>query len=78
MTAVVIRPSSWLSTGIQIRTINNFKPFKFTKELGDRLQALLDKKKVASLTPEEAIELEGIGELDQIFTYINAMLAAQP
>lgn len=78
MTAVVIRPPSWLSTGIQIQTINNLKLFKFTEELGDRLQALLDKKKADSLTLEEAIELEGIGELDQIFTYINAMLAAQP
>jgi hypothetical protein len=50
--------------------------FKFTTELGDRLQTLLDKKKANILTEAETIELESIGELDEIFSYINAEIAA--
>ncbi len=41
------------------------------------MQELLDKKKADLLTPEEAAELEAIGELDMIFSYINAMIAAE-
>jgi hypothetical protein len=37
---------------------------------------LLDKKKADDLSPEEALELEAIGELDEIFSYINAVIAA--
>jgi hypothetical protein len=37
----------------------------------------LDRKKADGLTPEEANELEAIGELDMMFTYVNAMLSAQ-
>lgn len=37
-----------------------------------RLQTLLDKKKADTLTEEEAI-----GELDEIFSYINAVMAAR-
>lgn len=51
--------------------------FKFTDEMGDRLQELLDKKKADTLTPSESLELETIGELDEIFSYINAVVAAQ-
>jgi hypothetical protein len=45
--------------------------------LGKCLQTLLDKKKSDSLTAEEAIELEAIGELDEIFSYINAVMMAR-
>jgi len=41
------------------------------------MEALLDKKKADQLTPEEVGELDAIGELDRIFTHINAMIAAQ-
>ncbi|MDB9418292.1 hypothetical protein [Microcystis aeruginosa] len=37
----------------------------------------LTKKKADDLTPEEVLELEAIGELDQIFSYINAVIAAR-
>jgi hypothetical protein len=37
---------------------------------------LLDQKKANTLTPEETLELEAIGELDEIFSYINAVMAA--
>lgn len=78
MTPVVIKPSSWLTTGIRVEKVNNLNLFKFTEELGSRMQELLDKKKADLLTPEEAAELEAIGELDMIFSYINATLASQP
>ena len=57
--------------------INNLTLFKFTEELGDRLQDLLDRKKADSLSADESIELAAIGELDEIFSYINAAIAAQ-
>ncbi|RUT01607.1 hypothetical protein DSM106972_067040 [Dulcicalothrix desertica PCC 7102] len=77
MTSVVIKPSSWLTEGIRVERINNFNLFKFTEELGLRMQELLDKKKADLLTPDEATELEAIGELDTIFSYINAINASQ-
>lgn len=77
MTNVVVKPSSWLTTGIRVEKVNNINLFKFTKELGARMQELLDKRKADLLTLEEAAELEAIGELDVIFSYINVMIAAQ-
>ncbi|MBF2005577.1 hypothetical protein ACF3DV_09160 [Chlorogloeopsis fritschii PCC 9212] len=76
MTTVVIKPSSWLTTGIRVEKVNNLNLFKFTEKLGLRMQELLNRKKADSLTPEEAAELEAIGELDVIFSYINAMIAS--
>jgi hypothetical protein len=66
-----------LPKGIRVQQVNHLTLFKFTDELGDRLQILLDKKKADVLTSEEAVELEAIGELDDIFSYINAVIAAQ-
>ena len=40
------------------------------------MEQLLEKKKADNITPSESAELEAIGELDQIFTHINAMLVA--
>ncbi|NJL64844.1 MAG: hypothetical protein HC903_27315 [Methylacidiphilales bacterium] len=77
MTSVVIKPSSWLTEGIRVERVNNLNLFKFTEELGLRMQELLDKKKADLLTPEEAAELEAIGELDTIFSYINAINVSQ-
>ncbi|MFN6527055.1 hypothetical protein [Nostoc sp. ChiSLP03a] len=77
MTTVVVKPSSWLTTGIKVEKVNNLNLFKFTDELGLRMQELLDRKKADSLTLEEAFELEAIGELDMIFSYINAVIASQ-
>ncbi len=54
-----------------------FTLFKFTDELGKRMQLLLDKKKADGLTSDKALELEAIGELDEIFSYINAAIAAR-
>jgi hypothetical protein len=77
LTNVVIKPSSWLTEGIRVERINNLNLFKFTEELGLRMQELLDKKKADLLTPEEASKLEAIGKLDTIFSYINAINASQ-
>ncbi|MEH2232071.1 MAG: hypothetical protein V7K71_21020 [Nostoc sp.] len=77
MTPAVVKPSSWLTTGIGVEKVNNLNLFKFTDELGLRMQELLNRKKADSLTPEEPAELEAIGELDEIFSYINAMIASQ-
>lgn len=73
----VVKPSALIPKGLRVQQINNFTLFKFTDELGDRMQTLLEKKKVDSLTSDEAIELEAIGELDEIFSYINAVIAAR-
>lgn len=76
MSPVISKPSSLLSN-IYIEKVDNFRLFKFDDRLQTRMEELLERKKADSLTPEEAIELEAIGELDRIFTHINAMLVAQ-
>jgi hypothetical protein len=73
----LLKPSSILPQGLRLQQINHLTLFKFTDELSDRLQTLLDKKKADTLTTAEAIELATIGELDDIFSYINATIAAQ-
>jgi hypothetical protein len=73
----LLKPSTLIPKGLQVQQINNLTLFKFTDELGDRLQTLLEKKKTDALTSEEALELEAIGELDEIFSYINAVMAAR-
>ena len=60
MTNVVIKPSSLLTKGINIERINNINLFKFTEELGLRMQELLNKKKADFLTPEETAEIEEV------------------
>ncbi len=73
----LLKPSIFLSKGLQVQQVNNLTLFKFTDELGERMQTLLDKKKVDTLTQEESLELAAIGELDEIFSYINAVMAAK-
>lgn len=73
----LLKPSAFISRGLRVQQIDNLTLFKFTDELGEHLQMLLDKKKADSLTPDESLELEAIGELDEIFSYINAVVAAR-
>ncbi len=73
----LLKPSTLIPKGLQIQQTGNLTLFKFTDELGERLQTLLDKKKADCLTPEEVLELESIGELDEIFSYINAVMATR-
>ena len=73
----VLKPSTLLPTGLKIQQIDNLTLFKFTDHLSNRLQELLDRKKSGLLTQGETLELEAIGELDDIFSYVNATMAAQ-
>jgi hypothetical protein len=73
----LLKPSTFLPTGLCTQRVNNLTLFKFTAELGERMQELLDKKRADTLTPQEAIELETVGELDNIFSYINAVITAE-
>ena len=81
----LLKPSTLLPTRLKIQQIDNLTLFKFTDTLSDglrptvghRLQELLDRKKSDLLTQSETLELEAIGELDDIFSYINATMAAQ-
>ena len=77
MTTTLARPSALLPDGLRIEQVNHLLLFKFSEDLGNRMQALLDKQKLDALSPEEATELEAIRELDDIFSYINAAIAAQ-
>lgn len=70
------KPSS-LMHEIQLERVDNWHLFKFGESLQLRMESLLEKKKADQITPDEVAELDAIGELDRIFTHINAMLAAQ-
>jgi hypothetical protein len=70
------RPSS-LIHDIRSEKVDNWLLFKFSDSLQRRMEELLEKKKQEKLTLEESSELEAIGELDRIFTHINAMSVAQ-
>jgi len=62
---------------IQLEKVGDWNLFKFSEALQLRMENLLEKKKADQLTLDEIPELDTIGELDRIFTHINAMLAAQ-
>lgn len=76
MVATLGRPSELIHE-IRLEQIEHWSLFKFSDSLQQRMEELLEKKQGDQLTPDEGIELETIGELDRIFTHINAMLAAQ-
>ncbi len=42
----LLKPSTLIAKGLQVQQINDLTLFKFTDEPGDRLQSLLDKKKL--------------------------------
>ncbi|MDB9525701.1 hypothetical protein PN498_06855 [Oscillatoria sp. CS-180] len=76
MTITLNKPSSLIHE-IKLERIDNWNLFKFSESLQLRMESLLEKKKADQITPDEIAELDVIGELDRIFTHINAMLAAQ-
>ncbi|NJL51376.1 MAG: hypothetical protein HC930_02660 [Hydrococcus sp. SU_1_0] len=73
----ILNKPSFLIHEIQIEKVGNWNLFKFSESLQLRMESLLEKKKSDQITIDEIAELEAIGELDRIFTHINAMLAAQ-
>jgi len=76
MVTTLNKPSS-LTHEIQLEKVGDWNLFKFSEALQLRMENLLEKKKADQLTLDEIPELDAIGELDRIFTHINAMLAAQ-
>ncbi|MGJ3252292.1 MAG: hypothetical protein ACFE0J_14355 [Elainellaceae cyanobacterium] len=68
------KPSSLIHE-IQLEKVGDWSLFKFSESLQLRMESLLEKKKADQLTPDELSELDAIGELDRIFTHINAMAA---
>jgi hypothetical protein len=76
MVTTLNKPSSLIHE-IQLEKVGNWNLFKFSKSLQLRMESFLEKKKADQLTSDEISELDAIGELDRIFTHINAMLAAQ-
>ena len=77
MIQVVISPQSLLETGIKVEKVDHLRLFKFSDELQSRLEDFLEKNKTGSLTLEEEAELNAVGELNRIFTYLNSLLVAQ-
>ena len=76
MVAVLDKPSALIHE-IRIEKVGEWNLFKFSNELQNKMELLLDKKKTELLTDAEVSELEAIGELDRIFTHVNAMVAAK-
>ncbi|MGK7872657.1 MAG: hypothetical protein AB4426_04890 [Xenococcaceae cyanobacterium] len=76
MVTTLNKPSSLIHE-IRLEKVGDWNLFKFSESLQLRMESLLDKKKTDQLTPDEIAELDAIGELDHIFTHINAMLTAQ-
>lgn len=76
MTATLVKPSL-LMHEICVEKVGNLSLFRFSARLQDRMESLLEKRRVDPLSIKEIHELETIGELDRIFTHMNAMLAAQ-
>jgi hypothetical protein len=74
---LMIQPSTLLASGIEARPFGDVTLFRFTTELQDRSDALIQRAKLGPLTADEEAELVGISELSRIFTFINAQLSAK-
>uniref|UniRef100_UPI0030846B77 hypothetical protein n=1 Tax=Petrachloros mirabilis TaxID=2918835 RepID=UPI0030846B77 len=71
MVITLNKPSSPIHE-IQLEKVGNWNLFKFSESLQLRMETLLERKKADQLTPDEMAEFDAIGELDRIFTHINA------
>jgi hypothetical protein len=76
MVSILNKPSSLIHE-ICIEKVDRWKLFKFSESLQHRREQLLENKKADQLMAEEVAELDALGELDRIFTHINAMMVAQ-
>ena len=74
---LMVQPSSFIDSGIQIRPIHDLYLFKFNDDLQTRLEILNEKKRNLDLSSEEDLELKGILELDRIFTLLNAKIISE-
>lgn len=77
ITQMMVQPSFWVESGIELSQVRNIYLFKFTEELQFRLEELSENKKAGLLTLEEDAELAGILELDRIFTLLNAKIISE-
>ncbi|NJN32791.1 MAG: hypothetical protein HC824_22045 [Synechococcales cyanobacterium RM1_1_8] len=77
VTQVMVQPSGFLASGVRMRQLGDIAIFRFTDELQERLEHLIERSKTAELTESEQAELTGITDLARIFTFINAQLAAK-
>ncbi|MFO0211160.1 MAG: hypothetical protein ACK53E_10370 [Pseudanabaena sp.] len=76
MTATLVKPSLLIHE-ICVEKVGNLNLFKFSDRLQDRMELLLEKRKVEPLSVEEIPEVETIGDLDRIFNHINSKHADQ-
>ena len=67
----------FIDAGIQIKPARGVFLFKFSEDLQERLEGLNEKQRESQLTPDEAVELTGILELDRISTLLNAKIIAE-
>ena len=74
---LMVQPSSFVDSGIQMKRVRDLYLFKFNDDLQDRLEFLNEKKRDLKLTSAEDSELRGILELDRIFTLLNAKVIAE-
>ncbi|NEQ34678.1 MAG: hypothetical protein F6K04_27595 [Leptolyngbya sp. SIO4C5] len=74
---LMIQPSTFIDSGIQVKSVRGAYLFKFSDDLQERLETLNEKQRAANLTSEESVELTGILELDRIFTLLNAKIIAE-
>ncbi|MBL1173675.1 hypothetical protein [Pantanalinema sp. GBBB05] len=74
---LMIQPSSFIDAGIQIKPVRGLFLFKFSEDLQERLESLNKKQRESKLSPDEAVELTGILELDRIFILLNAKVIAE-
>ncbi|MEM8641299.1 MAG: hypothetical protein AAGG51_21150 [Cyanobacteria bacterium P01_G01_bin.54] len=77
ITQIMVKLSTWVANSIQLQNVRGLNLFKFTDELQERLEALIERQKNDRLTPDEIAELAGITELDRIFTMMNARIIAE-
>jgi hypothetical protein len=72
----MVRPSFWIEQGITIQAVRGLRLFKFTEDLQQRFEELIDLYKDQQLTQAQEAELKGLQELDRIFTLLNAKFIA--
>lgn len=77
VTQLMVQPSGFLASGVQMRQLGDVSIFRFTDDLQDRFEVLMERAKSDSLLESEQAELDGITDLARTFTFINAQLAAQ-
>jgi len=77
MTQTMVKPSSWISTGIVTAKVRDRYLFKFSELLQSRLDDLNERVKGIGLNDREKAKLAGILELDRIFTLLDVKIISE-